>query len=410
MATTELVMDMAGTYILPGGIFFDGVGGADELAGPSFDSNWIIDGINSGTVNGDGFANVENVTGGAGNEDIFSILAGGQITGVMEGGDGGFDTVEAIGNGSSTILSVATAPDAGSITLDGLKTDYDGLEPITLSGGGAYIIDLDSDAIPGDNDVATLDFVLDLGGGIDQYLLSGATFENHTIEVDNNDTVSIDLGTGTDEITVQNIDGTNLSGNLSIDLGSGNDKITLGTDYGDISLTGSSGSNTIVVDAVGSTTVLSPTITSAGHGVATLTDPASFASISGANIVHDFSDFANEVDEAFGKIGSLLDEVVGLTDLATELPLIGGSNLVGQAQVAVGKAIGLFGCQRGPEYGPGRRRNNVPVARWQLVHVVHRRDPRAGRRAFQLGIIRLTSQILNLPIETGPINPHITSR
>ncbi len=47
--------------------------------------------------------------------------------------------------------------------------------------------------------------------------------------------------------------------------------------------------------------------------------------------------------------------------------------------------INRLRCQRRPEYGPGRRRNNVPVARWQLVHVVHGRDPRAGRRAFQLG-------------------------
>ena len=30
-----------------------------------------------------------------------------------------------------------------------------------------------------------------------------------------------------------------------------------------------------------------------------------------------------------------------------------------------------------------RRRKNVPGSRWQLVPVVHGRDPRAGRRAFR---------------------------
>ena len=42
-----------------------------------------------------------------------------------------------------------------------------------------------------------------------------------------------------------------------------------------------------------------------------------------------------------------------------------------------------FGCQRRRDYVPGRRRKIVPRARWQLVPVVHGRDPRAGRRALR---------------------------
>ena len=39
-------------------------------------------------------------------------------------------------------------------------------------------------------------------------------------------------------------------------------------------------------------------------------------------------------------------------------------------------------CQRRRKNVPARRRKSVPRARWQLVPVVHGRDPRAGRRAL----------------------------
>ena len=40
-------------------------------------------------------------------------------------------------------------------------------------------------------------------------------------------------------------------------------------------------------------------------------------------------------------------------------------------------------CQRRRKIVPARRRKSVPRARWQLVPVVHGRDPRAGRRALR---------------------------
>jgi Ca2+-binding RTX toxin-like protein len=98
----------------------------------------------------------------------------------------------------------------------------------------------------------------------------------------------------------------------------------------------------VIVNAAGATTVAGGTITSVGDGVATLSDPSNFDSISGNSIVVDFSAFTDEIDEVFGKIGSLLDGIEDLTNLSQSLPLIGGSNLAGQAQVAVGKALGIF--------------------------------------------------------------------
>ena len=42
-------------------------------------------------------------------------------------------------------------------------------------------------------------------------------------------------------------------------------------------------------------------------------------------------------------------------------------------------------CQRRSDYVPARRRKDAPLDCWGLVHVVHGRDPRAGRRAFRAG-------------------------
>ncbi len=85
----RLVMDMAGTYMFPGGMLFDGAGGTDELVGPDVDTTWIVDGVDSGSMEAFDFVDVEKLIGGAGNEDLFYLLAGGQSTGGLEGGAGG---------------------------------------------------------------------------------------------------------------------------------------------------------------------------------------------------------------------------------------------------------------------------------------------------------------------------------
>src|SRR5207244_10804518 len=51
----------------------------DVLIGSNTDSFWVIDGINTGTVNGARFNNFEQLQGGSGN-DTFSILNGGQLS------------------------------------------------------------------------------------------------------------------------------------------------------------------------------------------------------------------------------------------------------------------------------------------------------------------------------------------
>src|SRR3989441_1035564 len=65
----------------------DGGGGNDTLVGADTPNTWVIDGTEAGTLNGQSFAGVENLTGGA-SADIFKWMAGGSVSGVVFGGPG----------------------------------------------------------------------------------------------------------------------------------------------------------------------------------------------------------------------------------------------------------------------------------------------------------------------------------
>jgi hypothetical protein len=67
--------------------------GDDELIGPASDSTWTIDGFNSGLVAGVDFSGIENLTGSADNEDTFLLEGTGSLSGLLEGGAAGFDSL-----------------------------------------------------------------------------------------------------------------------------------------------------------------------------------------------------------------------------------------------------------------------------------------------------------------------------
>ena len=92
--TNPFTATLNGTAIGPiaaqGGVAFDGAGGSDTLIGPDGDSTWTITGANAGTLGGAiplSFANVENLTGGAGN-DTFAFAPAGNVAGMIDGGGG----------------------------------------------------------------------------------------------------------------------------------------------------------------------------------------------------------------------------------------------------------------------------------------------------------------------------------
>jgi autotransporter-associated beta strand protein len=76
--------------IAAGGVTFDGGGGSDTLVGPSADTTWSVTGPGGGNLGGPvpfAFANVENLTGGTGN-DTFAFTASGNVSGMVDGGGG----------------------------------------------------------------------------------------------------------------------------------------------------------------------------------------------------------------------------------------------------------------------------------------------------------------------------------
>ena len=108
----------------------DGGAGTDTLVGPGVDSAWSVTGAGSGAVGNATFAGFENLTGGANNKDTFTFAGAGSLSGVVEGGAGGFDSIVYSGSSSSVVYG-ATGPQSGTIGTAAGTITYAGMEPVT---------------------------------------------------------------------------------------------------------------------------------------------------------------------------------------------------------------------------------------------------------------------------------------
>ena len=141
---------------------FEGGAGEDTLYGPEADTTWQITGDGSGNVAGYEFFGMENLTGAADNEDTFVFESGGSLSGLIDGGDGGFDSIVTNG-GIDTLVYSAAGPDAGRIDRDGDVIRYSGMEPLTNIGTADAAI---FEATPGvdqiivENDLLTVGNIL----------------------------------------------------------------------------------------------------------------------------------------------------------------------------------------------------------------------------------------------------------
>ncbi|RVD69725.1 hypothetical protein EN751_24500, partial [Mesorhizobium sp. M4A.F.Ca.ET.029.04.2.1] len=115
---------------LAGKVLLSGGAGSDAVVGPPQDTDWHLTGDGSGHVAGVSFVTVENLIGSADNEDTFFVGAAGKLSGVMAGGDAGFDSMVLDGGTFASVKYVATGQTSGTITRDGVVLHYDGLEPI----------------------------------------------------------------------------------------------------------------------------------------------------------------------------------------------------------------------------------------------------------------------------------------
>ena len=179
-------------------IFFAGNGGIDTIRGPPQDVVWSVTGPGSGTVGAVAFAGVEQLEGAAANEDTFVFEGTGSLSGTVDGGAGGFDTlVIASGSFAHTIYTI-TGPDSGTIARDADLITYVGLEPTVDGTGGAKTFTGTAGADTITIDTSGTSLVVDIGVGEDLVLTAPGSVTSLTI----------DAGAGDDTIAVPDTAGT----------------------------------------------------------------------------------------------------------------------------------------------------------------------------------------------------------
>ncbi|MGZ0172130.1 MAG: Calx-beta domain-containing protein, partial [Planctomycetales bacterium] len=139
----------------------DGRGGDDTFVGLDVDSDWTISGTNAGLVGDFNFSDVENLVGGAADDNF--IFNGGLVTGSVDGGSGGVNTLtvgntenawtfERIDGGSVRLGPIVTDP---LLSFDNLQLVNGGTAADTFTFDGGTIESLSGgtgeDAIQGDN-------------------------------------------------------------------------------------------------------------------------------------------------------------------------------------------------------------------------------------------------------------------
>ena len=234
--------------------FDGGDGGSDTfaLAGmPGTDMTWTIGGPGAGSVGTVAFSGVENLAGATDNQDTFVFEAAGSLTGTVEGGDGGFDTVE-VNSGGAGVAASITGPQSGTIARDGNVISYSGMEPVTVAGPRTLVVDAPSDATV---------VIADYGTPTDKTLSVSFTGAGETHVITAADTVfsiTLNLRGATNLVTLNGLDPSFL-GHITINGGSGDDTVVVtATSPGNVYVFyGGGGNDTLTGPAGGSDWVVS---------------------------------------------------------------------------------------------------------------------------------------------------------
>src|SRR5581483_7741337 len=223
--------------------------GVDRLRGPERRTVWRLSGQGSGDVGGTRFSGIEDLEGSADNEDTFVVEAGGGLSGTVDGGAGGFDTLEVEGS-YNTMAFTPTGPSSGIVALDSNVITYDGLEPVLTNGGTALNIIFN---LPSGANQAVLEDDATAGNGISQLRSINASFELTTFATPAaGGSVTINLGNSADTLTINALDST-FDRALTIAGGTGSDQISVNAKTGSQawSLNGGGNGDAYVVNIAG---------------------------------------------------------------------------------------------------------------------------------------------------------------
>ncbi|HEY6570663.1 MAG TPA: LEPR-XLL domain-containing protein, partial [Candidatus Limnocylindrales bacterium] len=208
--------------------------GTDTFEWQQGDATWSITARDTGAVETVSFSSFEHLVGGDDNRDTFLFAAGAAVSGGVEGGAGGFDSIVIQGGEYQSVTYTANAAGADRIALDDRVIAYDGIEAGTL---GATAASLTLNATAADDVVRLRE---DAGSG--RSLLESVTgsFADFTFGSPTA-SLTINLGAGDDRITIETFDH-GFSAALDVRGGDGRDRIdfagTVATHGHDLSAAG----------------------------------------------------------------------------------------------------------------------------------------------------------------------------
>ncbi len=109
-----------GTFNPTGHIYVYGLAGSDTLVAGNVANNWNVTGANSGTLNGNPFDSIENITGGS-QADVFHMSAGGSLSGKIAGGAGA-NSLDYSAYGAASTVNLQTAAATGTGGFSGIQS------------------------------------------------------------------------------------------------------------------------------------------------------------------------------------------------------------------------------------------------------------------------------------------------
>lgn len=200
------------------GLLLDGGGGADQLLGPSQDLTWSIVASDAGSVGNVTFTNIANLIGAADNQDTFVFEVGGSLSGTIDGGAGGFDTLVVNGTSFETGVFSFTNSNDGTVDLTGTGLiSYIGLEPITVTATIADVICT----------FAAVGETITLSDYPDPNWMQVSSTAGETVKFLNpTNSLTINAGGGNDTVVITSVDAA-FNASLIINGDGGNDTINL---------------------------------------------------------------------------------------------------------------------------------------------------------------------------------------
>jgi len=192
-------------------VIFDGAEGEDTIAGPALTTNWLITGENSGSAadNRIRFSDVESIEGAFDNSDSFDFNENGSLTGSVDGGVAGLDTIRYQDDSGKSILLNVSSEGAHQANFDERSLNYQNMEPLEV--GSANSLHLWGSS--GD-DILTLEYDDDTGkmvlhGGSDSrnsLFSSSSNGSIFTFDAKDFSNITLHAGLGSDIISINSFD------------------------------------------------------------------------------------------------------------------------------------------------------------------------------------------------------------